>query len=541
MKTRTPKGRRYIETKYLLVILLMVGLFIYYSNSTQQTLSHANSSVYSNREWIVYVGGGTPDMSVMSMGFFPEIITIDAGDNITFINNSSEVHTVTFLSGNPPINPFSPEANMRIGGNIYNGSGIVSSGMLLPGENYTLTFTTPGVYIYRCIYHAGMMGVVIVNPKGTPYPMTQAQYNVIGQLEESQSIAQGESLFQQVNLPATSGPNGTTIWHIDAGVMTPATTLANLNSVSSDNVSGFAQLSIISPGLMKVEVNLIGLKQGVKYNVQIFTGAAEAGGKMTYTLNPIIGNSNGTGSSITMLKIDPLDPYIPTSYDIPAAGWYINISNDKGTLALGDIIAPSASLMRFLPTTLTIHVGDTVVWTVDAPDEVHTITFVPQGMEIPEFGSPLSLIPIGGNIFNGSGYYNSGPLIPGQSYNLTFITPGIYTYVCLIHDNMGMAGTIIVLPKTFTNNQSISVILNRMTNMSNQIFQLNSKINYMDNKITQFNSTINGLENSNNLIMLVQQGINNKISTLNTAILILVVLVIILILTNIALIFRKRL
>ena len=127
----------------------MVGLFIYYSNSTQQTLSHANSSVYSNREWIVYVGGGTPDMSVMSMGFFPEIITIDAGDNITFINNSSEVHTVTFLSGNPPINPFSPEANMRIGGNIYNGSGIVSSGMLLPGENYTLTFTTPGVYIYR--------------------------------------------------------------------------------------------------------------------------------------------------------------------------------------------------------------------------------------------------------------------------------------------------------------------------------------------------------------------------------------------------------
>jgi len=32
----------------------------------------------------VYVGGGTPDMSVMSMGFFPEIITIDAGDNDYF-------------------------------------------------------------------------------------------------------------------------------------------------------------------------------------------------------------------------------------------------------------------------------------------------------------------------------------------------------------------------------------------------------------------------------------------------------------------------
>ncbi|QXJ34159.1 cupredoxin domain-containing protein [Saccharolobus shibatae] len=524
----------------------------------QQTLSHANSSVSNNRvvfdvsgggisdntnvssTWIVYVGGGTPDMSVMSMGFFPEIITIDAGDNITFVNNSSEVHTVTFLSGNPPINPLSPEADMRIGGDIYNGTGIVSSGMLLPGENYTLTFTTPGIYIYRCNYHAGMMGVVIVNPKGTPYPMTQAQYNKIAQLEESQSIAQGESLFQQVNLPATPGPNGTTIWYIDAGVMTPAASLVNLNPVSSDNISGFAQLSIIPPGLMKVEVNLIGLKQGVTYNVQIFTGAAEAGGKMTYTLNPITGNSNGTGSSITMLKIDPLDPYIPTSYDIPAAGWYINVSNYKDTLALGDVIAPSASVMRFLPTTLTIHVGDTVVWTQDAPDEVHTITFVPQGMGIPEFGDPLSLIQIGGHIFNGSGYYNSGPLIPGQSYNLTFITPGIYTYVCLLHDNMGMVGTIIVLPKTFTNNQNMSIILNQMMNMSNQISQLSSKMNYMDNKITQFNSVVNGLENSNNLTMLVQQGINSKISTLNTVILILIALVIILILANIILIFRKR-
>jgi len=546
MKARKPKVKRFTETKYLLIILLVTGLI-----SMQQTLSYA-TGVSNN--WIVYVGAGTSDMSVQAMGFFPEIITIDAGDSITFVNNSTEVHTVTFLSGNPPINPFSPKASIRIGGDIYNGTGIVSSGMLLPWQRYTLTFTTPGIYIYHCNYHPEMIGVVIVNPEGTPYPMTQDQYNQIAQLEESQSIAQGESLFRQVNLPATPGPNGTTVWHVENGVMTPAAALVNLNPVSSYNVSGFAQLSIISPGVMKVQVNLIGLKQGVTYNVQIFTGAAEAGGKMTYTLNPIMGNSNGTGSSITILKIDPLNPYIPTSYMIPSAGWYINVSNSKDTLALGDVIAHSASIMRFLPTTLTIYAGDTVVWTQDSPDEVHTITFVPQGMEIPEFGSPLSLIPTRGHIFNGSGYYNSGPLFGGQSYNLTFVTPGIYTYVCLLHDDMGMVGTIIVLPK----NQSMSVILNRITNMSNQISQLSSKIlensnnltginnqisqlsskiNDMDNKITpQFNSVINGLENSN----LVQQGINDRISTLNTAILILAALVIILILTNIILIFRKR-
>jgi len=55
--------------------------------------------------------------------------------------------------------------------------------MLLQGQQYNLTFTKPGVYVYSCAFHAGMQGLVVVQPKGTPYPYTQQQYNVMAQQE----------------------------------------------------------------------------------------------------------------------------------------------------------------------------------------------------------------------------------------------------------------------------------------------------------------------------------------------------------------------
>ncbi|BBD73200.1 hypothetical protein HS1genome_1589 [Sulfodiicoccus acidiphilus] len=489
-------------------------------------------------------------MSVMTMGFFPEIITIDAGDSITFINNSSEVHTVTFLSGNPPINPFSPLADVKIGGNVYNGTTVVSSGMLLPGQSYTLTFTNPGVYIYQCIYHAGMVGIVVVNPAGTPYPMTQAQYNQVAYQEVTQSLSNGESIFQQVNIPATPGPNGTTVWHVNAGLTTPAVASVQLTPASGSDVTGTAQLAIVSPGEMSVEVDLSGLTPGKTYQVQIFTGASEAGGRLTYTLNPVVGGSNGTGTSITTVKVEPLDPYIPGSYGIPAASWYVNVSSGDTAVSLGDVIAPAASAMRFLPSTLTIHVGDTVTWTVNAPDEVHTVTFVPQGMEIPEFGTPVSLIPAGGPVFNGSGYYNSGPLLPGQSYSLTFTVPGVYTYVCLLHDNMGMYGTIVVLPNGPVNSQQLaqlSTMLNQLSGLSGRVYNNSAQISQVDARLSsvygtlsQMNATMNGLQNSTASQGTLMQVVNARVSGLQSTLIVLVILVIISLLLNVVLITRRR-
>ena len=121
------------------------------------------------------------------------------------------------------------------------------------------------------------------------------------------------------------------------------------------------------------------------------------------------------------------------------------------------------SLMRFVQPELVIHAGATVEWTNDDPSMPHTITF---GTE------PLNPIPPSGNvsvdadgalhatISSTSDSVHSGfivsapqdeigspqtPLSPTR-FRITFTKSGVYPYICALHDDLGMKGTIIVLP-----------------------------------------------------------------------------------------------
>lgn len=148
-------------------------------------------------------------------------------------------------------------------------------------------------------------------------------------------------------------------------------------------------------------------------------------------------------------------------------------------------------LEAFLPDALTVSQGDTVVWYVDhvAP---HTVTFpgtdglhpeflavqLPDGTMLPApapgeepppevlaaFMDPTAsprLVFVGGvpsgpgPVHDGRSTYNSGfigehPLVdfPMQkTWALTFGTPGVYHYDCLLHEMDGMAGTITVVAR----------------------------------------------------------------------------------------------
>lgn len=72
----------------------------------------------------------------------------------------------------------------------------------------------------------------------------------------------------------------------------------------------------------------------------------------------------------------------------------------------------------FVPSSLTIAVGDTVEWRNDGIS-AHTTTR---------------------NV--GPESWNSGTMMPGDSFSHTFSEPGTYIYECLIH--FGMSGTIVV-------------------------------------------------------------------------------------------------
>lgn len=124
-----------------------------------------------------------------------------------------------------------------------------------------------------------------------------------------------------------------------------------------------------------------------------------------------------------------------------------------------------ATVLRFLPSSLHIRVGDTVTWRMPDYTELHTVTFLDRGQKEPDVataepqpnGPPKLLInaqvekPAGGKIYEGQGYFNSGYMMrlegqPPATYSLTFTKPGTYEYRCLIHDEFGMKATIVVEP-----------------------------------------------------------------------------------------------
>jgi plastocyanin len=132
------------------------------------------------------------------------------------------------------------------------------------------------------------------------------------------------------------------------------------------------------------------------------------------------------------------------------------------------------AIMRFLPSKIVVHAGDTVEWTNADPSEPHTVTFSQPGVR----GSalePVALIGVTpdddgaqhGTLPNAAGTavacgagtscFNTGVISAARQdqtaqtalgvtrARVTFSTPGTYDYYCILHDDLGMVGTVVVL------------------------------------------------------------------------------------------------
>jgi plastocyanin len=131
----------------------------------------------TGQNWQVTAGANLHEQAFQALNFFDNSITIDQGDSITWTVGGNE-HTVTFFAKRSQ--PFMP-INKRYGGDTYDGTIYTSSGILFPGQSYTLKFTKPGTYPYQCLFHGPKMaGVVVVQNKGAIYPHTQSYYDQQG-------------------------------------------------------------------------------------------------------------------------------------------------------------------------------------------------------------------------------------------------------------------------------------------------------------------------------------------------------------------------
>jgi plastocyanin len=78
------------------------------------------------------------DVSIPSLSFDPETVTIDVGDTVTWTNDDNVAHTVTADDDS------------------------FDSGPLSPGSTETVTFASAGTYAYHCTIHSSMTGTIVV-------------------------------------------------------------------------------------------------------------------------------------------------------------------------------------------------------------------------------------------------------------------------------------------------------------------------------------------------------------------------------------------
>ena len=121
-----------------------IGLFQVGSGNVTSTTTSVTSVTTTSAqppagEVHVTIPAGSGE-NTSSPGYTPDTITVVIGVNNTVVwtNDDNMPHTVTGANG------------------------AFDSGNMNPGDTFTYTFTTPGVYAYGCSYHSWMKGTVVV-------------------------------------------------------------------------------------------------------------------------------------------------------------------------------------------------------------------------------------------------------------------------------------------------------------------------------------------------------------------------------------------
>ena len=102
---------------------------------------YAQSTSSGPRTWHVLVGGQSKDQAIQAEGYYPRVITIDAGDTVVWINKDPFPHTVT--SSGATNHAF-------------------DSGEIAPNRSWKLMVRDKGQFSYVCTLHPTMKASLVV-------------------------------------------------------------------------------------------------------------------------------------------------------------------------------------------------------------------------------------------------------------------------------------------------------------------------------------------------------------------------------------------
>jgi len=145
-------------------------------------------------------------------------------------------------------------------------------------------------------------------------------------------------------------------------------------------------------------------------------------------------------------------------------------SRGEVTAGISEIVSTTgggvqtSAVFRFLRDNTVVRVGETVEWTNLGPIVPHTVTF---GVEPADPAPPTPVLVTTDSdgarhatIGSPTDSVNSGFLIAAPQervglpqspqavtrFRVTFTSPGTFNYICALHDDLGMKGTVVVVP-----------------------------------------------------------------------------------------------
>jgi plastocyanin len=352
--------------------------------------------------WNVSLGAQSSDASNQAMAFLPNEIWIDAGDSVTWTSQTGEAHTVSFL--------IQPEA-----------SAVPGSFPTTAVTRPNFQFTGPGS-TFGCA--GGNQGGTPTTPPGIP-ALPPGSTSSISYAGGTQCVNSGLVCVDSLQ------PNGSPDDDCPLSSYT----------VTFQNAGDYKLVCLIHTDMTGV--------------VHVLPPATP------YPHDQTFYSSQASSQAQALLQDNDPTPLLP-------AREVIMTGEESATGGGKQYVA----LMRFLPQTVTVNVGDTLEWTNLSADEPHTVTFlppggveppapaIPGGTPDPHFSSVDGTIPNGvGCGVAGATCFSSGLIGPASQDQLglpqtpsgftrariTFTSAGVYNYYCIIHDELGMSGKVIVL------------------------------------------------------------------------------------------------
>jgi plastocyanin len=379
---------------YLSIVLLLFGLLpaALTGGLEPVKIAAAQTASPAPRTVTVLVGGGQD--TIVLDGFFPQTLRIRVGDTVTWKFNGEPTHrhTVTLAGG-----PFPGPKDAVAGG--------------APGE------VIPGRWVPE--------------PGGVP-----------GDLMRNPVFA---APTRRAGAPVETYDGAT---YVNSGEMSTRPRLADMPKNDTFSVT------FTKPGTYRYyclfhRPHMVGTIEVVPVSAADVPDQAEIDRRAKAEMDHLLAMIEKATEQTKAVRSQP-GPNDSTLWFVRAGGYELDSGEHLG------------HSFDFLPKNLTIKAGDTVIWeAVDA----HTITFIPAppAPDIFIVKAQADAYPLlirnpkvfrpakPAAVYDPVQHFNSAPIGQttrnGTSWALTFDQPGVYEYICALHHELGMKGTITVVPR----------------------------------------------------------------------------------------------